>query len=190
MGGIDKALMDLGGKPVLAHVIERMRPQVGSLIINANGDPERFTAFGLPVVTDTVAGFAGPLAGLLAGLRWTAANRPEARYVASVPNDTPFLSPDLVGRLLEAVAGNPQLPAVASSNGKIHPVIGLWPVSLVENLAAELAADQRKAHDFAERHGAVPVSFSLVETRGRAIDPFFNANTPEDLDAARMLLGT
>jgi molybdopterin-guanine dinucleotide biosynthesis protein A len=190
MGGIDKGFMDLGGKPVLAHVIERMRPQVENLIINANGDPERFAGFDLPVVADTTADFLGPLAGLLAGLHWTAANRPDARYVASVPNDTPFLPSDLVERLLEAFAGNPQLPAVASSNGKIHPVIGLWPVSLVEDLAAELAADQRKAHDFAERHGAVPVSFPLVETRGGTIDPFFNANTPEDLDAARALLGT
>jgi molybdopterin-guanine dinucleotide biosynthesis protein A len=188
MGGIDKAFMDLGGKPVLAHVIERMHPQAGNLIINANGDPERFAGFGLPVVADTTANFPGPLAGLLAGLRWTAANRPEARYVASVPNDTPFLPSDLVERLFEAVSGKPQLPAVASSNGRLHPVIGLWPLSLAGDLDAALAADQRKAHAFAERHGAVPVTFPLIETRGGTIDPFFNANTPEDLEAARALL--
>ncbi len=106
-----------------------------------------------------------------------------------MPNDTPFLPSDLVERLFEAVSGKPRLPAVASSNGRLHPVIGLWPVSLAGDLDAALAADQRKAHAFAESHGAVPVSFPLVEMRGGTIDPFFNANTPEDLDTARALLG-
>jgi molybdopterin-guanine dinucleotide biosynthesis protein A len=189
MGGTDKGFMVLGGKPVLAHVIERMRPQVGSLIINAGGDPGRFDTFGLPVVPDTIAGFAGPLAGLLAGLRWTVENRPDARYVASVPNDTPFLPSDLVARLFDAISGEPRLPAVASSGGRLHPVIGLWPVSLAADLDAALAADERRAHAFAESHGAVPVPFPLIERRGGSVDPFFNANTPEDLAAARALLG-
>jgi molybdopterin-guanine dinucleotide biosynthesis protein A len=190
MGGGDKALLDLGGKPVLAHVIATIRPQVGTLILNANGDPERFAGFGLPVVPDTITGFAGPLAGLLAGLRRTAANLPGTPYVASVSSDAPFLPSDLVARLLDAVSGRPRAVAVAASDGKMHPVIGLWPVALADDLAAALAAGLRKAHTFAEQHGAIPVSFPFAEMHGRKIDPFFNANTPEDLDTARALLGT
>jgi molybdopterin-guanine dinucleotide biosynthesis protein A len=188
MGGADKGLMDLGGKPVLAHVIERLHPQVGSLIINANGDPERYAGFGLPVIPDTIEGFAGPLAGLLAGLRWTASNLPDARYVATVSNDAPFLPTDLVARLLDAVTGRPLSAAVASSGGRMHPVIGLWPLALADDLAAAMDAGLRKAHAFAERCGAIPVSFPVVEARRGTIDPFFNANTREELDAARAML--
>ncbi len=101
-----------------------------------------------------------------------------------------FCRPTSSSGYFEAVSGKPRLPAVASSDGRLHPVIGLWPLSLAADLDAALAADQRKAHTFAESHGAVPVSFPLIEGRGGTVDPFFNANTPEDLDAARAVLGS
>jgi molybdopterin-guanine dinucleotide biosynthesis protein A len=188
MGGGDKGLKDLGGKPMLAHVIERMRPQVASLVINANGDPGRFAKFGLPVIPDTVEGYAGPLAGMLAGLKWSAANAPESRYVASVSTDAPFLPTDLVERLLEALADRPNSVAVASSDGGLHPVIGLWPVALAGPLETAIAIGVRKVLAFTDLYGTVSVPFPPLEIHGRRIDPFFNANTPEELDEARALL--
>ena len=113
MGGGDKCLRPLGGRPILARVIERARPQVEALVLNANGDPARFAGFGLPVVADVGAGFAGPLAGVLTGLEWAAAHRPGCAWVVSIATDTPFFPPDLVARLLAAVAaeGAPSSPA-------------------------------------------------------------------------------
>ena len=186
--GGDKGLLDLAGKPMLAHVIERLKPQVGRMVINANGDPERFAAFGLPVVADTVQGFVGPLAGVLSGMRWSAANAPEATHVASVSADAPFVPADLVERLSRASMQQPGAIALAASGGEMHPVIGLWPIGLADDLEAALRAGARKVLAWTDRHGTLPVEFPFVEIKGRQVDPFFNANTPEELDEARRLL--
>lgn len=188
MGGGDKCLRDLAGKPMLCHVIERMTPQVGTMVINANGDPERFAQFGLAVVPDTVGGFAGPLAGVLAGMRWSAAAAPDARWIVTVSTDAPFLPLDLTHRLLEAVAGDSKTIALASSDGEVHPVIGLWPVALADDLEEQLEAGVRKVLHWTGRHRSVVVDFSFLSFHDRLVDPFFNANTPEELEQARVLI--
>jgi molybdopterin-guanine dinucleotide biosynthesis protein A len=184
MGGGDKGLRLLGGKPLLAHVIERLRPQVAALVLNANGDPARLAQFGLPVVADSVPDFAGPLAGILAGLDWAAANHPECAYVVSAATDAPFLPHDLVQRLAAARDTAGADLACAASGGQAHPVIGLWPVALREDLRRALVVeDLRKVDVWTARHRLVTVSFP-----DRPVDPFFNANRPEDLDTAARLL--
>lgn len=188
MGGGDKGLSDLAGRPMLAHVIERLRPQVGTLIINANGDPARFAAFGLPVVPDTVTGHIGPLAGILAGMRWASANTPAARWVATVSGDAPVLPTDLVNRFVAAVADRPGAIALAQSCGELHPVIGLWPVALAQDLEEEIARGTRKVLRWTDRHGTVPVPFAATRVGGVDIDPFFNANTPLELEQLRAML--
>lgn len=190
MGGGDKCLRDLAGKPMLSHVIERLEPQVDALVINANGDPDRFAPFGLPVVSDTLVGFAGPLAGVLAGMRWSARSAPEARWVVTASADAPFLPLDLVQRLLAAADAGPETIALARSSGEMHPVIGLWPVALADDLEAQLDAGTRKVLDWTARHRVVAVEFPLLRFHGRLIDPFFNANTPEELDEARALIAS
>jgi molybdopterin-guanine dinucleotide biosynthesis protein A len=190
MGGGDKGLLEIAGKPMLEHVIDRLRPQVGRMLINANGDPGRFARFGLPVAADTVAGFAGPLAGVLAGLRWAAAHAPGTRAIATVSSDAPLLPLDLVARLAAAVEGRGNAIALAASGGELHPVIGLWPVALADDLEAQLAAGLRKVLHWTDRHGTVAVEFAFVDIGGRKVDPFFNANTPEELDEIRGLLGS
>lgn len=188
MGGGDKGLLDLAGKPMLAHVIERLAPQADRVVINANGDPARFAAFGLPVVADTVPDFAGPLAGVLAGMRWSRANAPAARWIATAAGDAPLLPRDLVGRCIRALEGRPGAVALAQSAGELHPVIGLWPVALADELEAQLAAGVRKVLAWTDRHGTVPVSFPFVQVGGTELDPFFNANTPQELAELRALL--
>jgi molybdenum cofactor guanylyltransferase/molybdopterin-guanine dinucleotide biosynthesis protein MobB len=189
MGGGDKGLLDLGGKPMLAHVIERLQPQVGRMVINANGDPARFAAFGLPVVADTVPDFAGPLAGVLAGMRWSLANAPAARWIATAAGDAPLIPRDLVVRCAEAVQDRAGAIALARSGGELHPVIGLWPVALADDLEAQLNTGVRKVLAWTDRHGTVPVPFPMLQTSGGAeLDPFFNANTPQELDALRAAL--
>jgi molybdopterin-guanine dinucleotide biosynthesis protein A len=186
MGGGDKSLRPLGGRPLLAHVIERMRPQTAALVLNANGDPARFAEFGLPVVADSVPDFAGPLAGVLAGLDWAAANRPDCPVVASVPTDAPFLPRDLVARLAEGVEAAGANLACAASGGQPHPVIGLWPVALREDLRrAVLEEGMRKVDLWTARHRLVTVPFPDAID---GVDPFFNANRPEDLDRAAALM--
>jgi molybdopterin-guanine dinucleotide biosynthesis protein A len=182
MGGGDK------GRPMLAHVIERLGPQVGRVAINANGDPARFAAFGLPVVADTIADFPGPLAGVLAGMRWSRANAPGARWIATAAGDAPLLPADLVARCLEALAGRAEAIALAQSAGELHPVIGLWPVALADDLETQLAAGVRKVLDWTGRHGTVAVPFAMLGLGGSEIDPFFNANTPQDLERLRAIL--
>src|SRR6185436_2052358 len=130
MGGGDKGLLELAGRPMLAHVVCRLRPQVGAILVNANGDPARFAPLGLPVVPDTVGGFVGPLAGVLAGMRWSAVNAPDARWIVTAAGDAPLLPGDLVAQLAAAVASRPGAIALAQSHGELHPVIGLWPVAL------------------------------------------------------------
>ena len=188
MGGGDKGLRELGGKPMLAHVIERLAPQVGRLVINANGDPQRFAAFGLPVVADTVEGFAGPLAGILAGMRWSASHASEARWIVTAPGDSPLLPLDLVQRLTAALEGNTNRIALVQTGGVLHPVVGLWPVSLAGDLERELAQGVRKVLHWTDRHGTVPVAFPMSRIDGAEVDPFFNANTPEELETLQGLL--
>jgi molybdopterin-guanine dinucleotide biosynthesis protein A len=184
----DKGLLDLSGKPMLGHVIERLAPQAGRLVINANGDPARFASFDLPVVPDTIEGFAGPLAGILAGLRWSLANAPEATHVVSVSTDAPFLPADLVTRLQQGLATASGSIALAQSGGELHPVIGLWPVALADDLEQALHSGTRKVLAWTDRHGTVPVEFPFTQLKGRSVDPFFNANTPDELAEARHLL--
>ena len=183
MGGGDKCLRDLGGRPILAHILARATPQVFRLVLNANGDPARFSAFGLPVVSDSVEGFAGPLAGVLAGLDWAAANVPDATHVASFAADAPFLPRDLVARFVAAVAKDFDL-ACAVSNGQAHPVFGLWRVDLREAMRHALAVEKIfKVDRWTARYKVAMVSFAADP-----IDPFFNANRPDDLAAAETLL--
>lgn len=179
MGGGDKCLLPLGGKPVLGHVIDRLRPQVAALALNANGDAARFARFKLPVVADDAADFAGPLAGILAALDWARRTYPSALAVLTVPADTPFLPPDLAAQLTAAGA-----PAVARSAGRIHPVVGLWPLDLEPGLRMALRKEGlRKVEEWTVRLGPAVVDFATAP-----IDPFFNINTPEDLGRAEALV--
>ena len=190
MGGGDKSLRLLGGRPLLQHVIERMRPQAAALVLNANGDPQRFVGFGLPVVADSVPDFAGPLAGIMAGLDWAAEHRPDCPLIASVATDAPFLPRDLVSRLLAGMDAEGADLACAASGGQAHPVIGLWPVRLRGDLRRVLVEEGvRKVDLWTTRHRLATVPFpNLRQEDGTEIDPFFNANRPEDLDRAAALL--
>lgn len=184
MGGGDKPLRTIGGRTILEHVVARLEPQCAGLIVNANGDPARFAQTGLPVVADDVPGFAGPLAGILAALDWAAANRPELEWVASVAADTPFIPRDFVSRLHAArmAAGVPL--ACAESGGRTHPVNGLWRVDLREDLRHALVIeDMRKIDRWTARHGVAHAGWPT-----EPIDPFFNANTPEDIVRAEAIL--
>jgi molybdopterin-guanine dinucleotide biosynthesis protein A len=185
LGGGDKPLRDIGGRPLLAHVIDRLARQCGALVLNANGDPARFAGFDLPVVADSIEDFAGPLAGVLAGLDWMAAHRPDATLMVSAPGDCPFLPRDLVARLSAAVhAGHAEI-AVAASGGRTHPVVALWQVTLREPLREALTREAlRKVDLFLARY-----SVAVVEWPTTPLDPFFNANTPEDFAAAEALTG-
>jgi molybdopterin-guanine dinucleotide biosynthesis protein A len=184
MGGGDKCLRPLGGRPILARVIERAAPQVDALVLNANGDPARFAAFGLPVAADLVEGFAGPLAGVLTGLEWAKAHRPDAGWVASIATDTPFLPRDLVSCLLDAVAAEGAQLACAASGGRNHPVFGLWPVALAGELRQALVEEgMRKIDAWTARYRLAVVEFPIAR-----LDPFFNTNRPEDLAEAELLL--
>lgn len=183
MGGGDKGLRKLGGRRVIDRVIDIAGPQVSGMVLNANGDPERFASFGFPVVADALPDFAGPLAGILAGLDWVAAHRPDAPWVASLPTDTPFLPGDLVARLRQAVADGHDI-ATVESGGQVHPVIALWPVRLRDDLRrAMIEEDMRKIDRWTARYKIATVAWPVEPA-----DPFFNANTPEDLDEAERLL--
>jgi molybdenum cofactor guanylyltransferase len=186
MGGGDKALRLLGGRPLLERVIERLRPQTAALVLNANGDPMRFACYGLPVVADSIPDFAGPLAGILAGLDWTAAHRSDCPVVASVATDAPFLPKDLVGRLAQGMGAAGAELACAASGGQSHPVIGLWPVRLRDELRRALLEEGiRKVDVWTARYRLAIVPFPEPVP---GLDPFFNANRPEDLDRAAALL--
>ncbi|MBA4270472.1 MAG: molybdenum cofactor guanylyltransferase MobA [Methylobacterium sp.] len=186
MGGGDKPLRTIAGRSILAHVIERLAPQCDGLVVNANGDPARFAGYGLPVVADSVPDFAGPLAGILAGLDWMAVHRPETEWLVSVAADTPFIPDDLVARLHVAREAQNVPLACAASGGWTHPVIGLWPVRLRADLRHALTVeDQRKIDRWTARHGCASAEWPVTP-----VDPFFNANKPEDLDEAERLFAT
>lgn len=184
MGGGDKALMSVGGRSILARVIERVRPQVAALVLNANGDPARFAEHALPVAADVVPGFAGPLAGVLTGLDWAAANAPRCPWVASFACDAPFLPGDLVSRLRAAVAAEGADMACAESDGRHHPVFGLWPVRLRQALRRAMTKDGvRKVDAWTANYRLATAAFAADP-----VDPFFNANRPRDLVEAERLL--
>jgi molybdopterin-guanine dinucleotide biosynthesis protein A len=183
MGGGDKPMRTIAGKTILERVIARLAPQCDGLILNANGDPSRFAAFGLPVIADTVADFPGPLAGILAALDWMAAHRPDVKWVLSAAADCPFLPRDLVARLEAArEAQNAEL-AVAASDGQTHPVIGLWSVRLRDELRHALVKeDIRKIDRWTARYRLATVTWPTTP-----VDPFFNANTIDDIAEADRL---
>ncbi len=183
MGGGDKPMRIIAGKTILDRVIARLRPQCDGLILNANGDPARFAGFNLPVVADSVADFPGPLAGILAGLDWMAANRPETKWMLSAAGDCPFLPRDLVAQLDQARAAKSAELAVASSGEQTHPVIGLWSVRLRDELRQALVVEGvRKIDRWTARYPLATVSWPTTP-----LDPFFNANTVADIAEADRL---
>lgn len=186
MGGGDKGLLDLNGKPILNHVIDRLAPQVAGLALNANGDGERFAETDLPVLADSIAEFPGPLAGVLAGLDWAAEQGAEAIVTAAA--DTPFFPDDLVAQLMQEAGGMAHPLVLAASrnpeSGKLwrQPTFGLWPVSLRDDLRAALQGGLRKVVMWTDQHDGRLAEFPVTK-----IDPFFNVNTPEDLAQARAM---
>src|SRR5580698_8490969 len=183
MGGGDKPMRSIAGRTILDRLIARLGPQCDGLILNANGDPARFAAFGLPVIADGVADFPGPLAGILAALDWAAANRPDVELILSAAADCPFLPRDLVSRLHRARREENAELAVAASDGQSHPVIGLWSVGLREELRHALVVeDIRKIDRWTARY-----RLATVEWPAEPLDPFFNANTMDDIAAAERL---
>jgi molybdopterin-guanine dinucleotide biosynthesis protein A len=184
MAGTDKALLPLAGRPLIAHVVARLAPQVEHLIVNANGDPARFAEFGLPVVPDATDDFAGPLAGILAGMTYAARTWPRARWVATMPADTPFFPPDLVARLRAAT--DSRTVAVATSADTQHHVVALLPLVLRVELAARLArSEDRSVGRWLATQSTAAVDFPEAAP---GVDPFFNVNTPDDLARAEALV--
>lgn len=184
MGGGNKALRMLGADTLLTHVVRRLRPQCDRLAINANGDPEQFQDYALPVVPDSFAGFAGPLAGVLAGMEWAASGGGES--VVSVSVDTPFVPQDLMHRLREArgrsgvaVAASPD----ASGQLRDHPTCALWPVALAPEVRAALESGLHRIGQFAAAYDPGRAVFD-----SQPLDPFLNVNTPEDLRRAARLV--
>jgi molybdopterin-guanine dinucleotide biosynthesis protein A len=165
-------------------VIERVGPQLRSLILNANGDPARFASFGLPVVPDPIADFAGPLAGVLAGMDWAAAHAPDCPWIITVPTDSPFLPRDLAPRLVAERDIEQADMACAMSAGQRYPVVGLWPVRLRDELRRAITQeDLHKVDAWSARYRLAVAEFAVDK-----VDPFFNANSPEDLAKAEQLL--
>jgi molybdopterin-guanine dinucleotide biosynthesis protein A len=184
LGGGDKPLRILGGKPMLAHILDRLEPQVEAIAISANGDPARFAEYGLPVLADERHwAQAGPLAGVLSGMTWAKAEG--LSRVLTVAGDTPFFPLDLTARLSKAVAGHADRVAVAASGGRRHPVFAMWPISLEADLREFLAESATySVAAFLERHETIGVDFPMSSVAGKKLDPFLNVNTPEDLAEA------
>ncbi len=184
MGGGDKCLRRLGGETILARIIARVRPQVDQLVLNAAGDGARFAAYGLEVIPDVIAGFGGPLVGVLSGMEWALARAPRWRWIVTVPTDAPFVPKDLVARLRQGLNRDGAELACAASGGRAHPVVGLWPVALAGALRAAIVDEEmRKIDLWTARFALAQVAFEDSPT-----DPFFNVNTPADLAAAERLL--
>jgi molybdopterin-guanine dinucleotide biosynthesis protein A len=180
MGGGDKASLNVGGQTILARVLARLKPFCDPIILNANGDPARFARYRLAVVADGIPDFAGPLAGILAGLDWAAQNAPKIEWLASAPGDCPFLPRDLVPRLHAARIAEKKTLACARSGEWRHPVVGLWPLALRDDLRRALTVDGlHKIEAWTGRHGV-----AIAAWPNRPVDPFFNVNTPEDLAKA------
>ncbi|MEP3265513.1 MAG: molybdenum cofactor guanylyltransferase MobA [Hyphomicrobiales bacterium] len=188
MGGGDKGLIPLGGKPVMAHAFDRLKAQTGNVIINANGDPNRFAGFAAPIVPDTIDGFAGPLAGVLAGLRYAQKLEQVPSFIVTAAADTPFFPDNLVAAL-KSKADDEQTVVLATSNDRRHPTFGLWPVMLADDLDTWLQDEKnRKVLLWVERHNWATADFKSIHLDDLTIDPFFNINTPEDFETAQELL--
>jgi molybdenum cofactor guanylyltransferase len=184
MGGGDKPLRMVGARTVLARIVDRLGSQVSRLILNANDDPHRFAEFGLPVVADSLPGHPGPLAGVLAALDWTAAADPEIGWMLTAPGDAPFIPQNLVARLHAERRAQDAVFACAASQGRTHPVIALWPVSIRDELRRAVAEQGiRKIDLFTERGGC-----AIAEWPATPVDPFYNVNTPDDLAEADRLV--
>jgi molybdenum cofactor guanylyltransferase len=183
MGGGDKCLRLLGGETMLARVIRVMRPQASRLVLNANGDPARFAAFGLPVIGDVIAGHPGPLAGVLSGMAWARQNAPDIAWLVTAPTDSPFLPADLVGRLLDAAVEQGAELACAASGGRTHPVIGAWRIDLADALRAAVVENNVRKIDA----WTAGYKLAVVEWPCRPVDPFFNANDPAEMAEAEQL---
>ena len=184
MGGADKGLTPLAGRPMIAYAIERLEPQVAALVLSANGDPSRFDVFGLPVVADDPPDFSGPLAGVLAGIERCARSEPRLTHVATLPGDTPFAPPDFVARLHTARRASHADIAVAASGGRTHHVAALWPAAIAEDLRRALMQEGlRRVGSFASRY-----ALATVEWPAEPFDPFANVNTPDELTRAEAWL--
>lgn len=182
MGGGDKSLLTLGGVSLLGRVKVRLSKQIDTVILNANGDPARFDGLGIPVVNDTIAGYAGPLAGVLAGLDYAASNG--ASHIVTVAADTPFYPIDFVDRMNASGAELAMAITPDPERGQArHPTFGKWPVSLRDDLRKALNDGVRKVVQWSKPHGCVNVEFSAMP-----FDPFFNVNTPDDLDRAEAMI--
>ncbi len=183
-GGGDKFVRELNGEALVDRVIERVRPQTGQMIISSNTETPYLTKFELPIVADTIQGYAGPLAGILSGMEWTRENAPECEWIVSFPSDAPFVPLDCVAQMLEqAVADNAEI-VCASSGGRTHPVCALWWVDLADNLRqAMMEEEMRKIDLWTARH-----QLSVREFSDQPFDPFFNINHPEDLEQAEKIL--
>ena len=183
LGHADKAFVTINGRPVLDMVIERLGPQVSQIVVNANGDAARFSAYGLPVAPDTIDGFAGPLAGVLSGMEWTAENAPENGWIATIAVDTPFFPGDMVASMARKAQETGADLVCAASGGRHHPVAGLWPVALAADLRrAMLEEDMRKVDLWTARHKLAVCEFPVT-----GFDPFFNINRPEDIARAESI---
>lgn len=184
MGGGDKSMLQLGGKPILSYVVELAQHQLGSVLLNANGDPGRFAEFGLPIQADIVPDFAGPLAGVVSAMAWAKQNQPTATHIITMAADTPFFPVDYVARMLQQMQTQDQRLACASYQGRSQPVFGLWPVALFDDLYKALVEDEmRKVDRFTAPYGVADVAFDEL-----ANNPFFNVNKPEDLLVGEALL--
>lgn len=184
MGGGDKCLLPLAGKTLLQRAIDRAKPQVSSLLLNANGSSLRFARSRLPVVPDIYPNNLGPLAGIHAGLGRMQADNPDAEWLASFASDSPFFPSDLVARLFDAVTRQRALLAIATSNKRAHPIFGIWHASLIGKIEEQLQAGAiPRLQDWVKQQRAVEVDFSAD-----GYDPFFNINIPQDLYAAEPLV--
>lgn len=188
MGGGDKGLMPLGGRPVMARAFDRLKAQTGDVIINANGDPNRFAGFSAPIVPDTINGFAGPLAGVLAGLRYAQKLDQAPSFIVTAAADTPFFPDNLVSAL-QSKAQDEATIVLATSNERRHPTFGLWPVNLANDLETWLENEKnRKVLLWVDRHNWETADFKSSTVSDLIIDPFFNINTPEDFATAQSIL--
>jgi molybdopterin-guanine dinucleotide biosynthesis protein A len=186
----DKPFIELSGQTLLARAIERLRPQVDRLIINSNVEAGRLEAYGLPVIADRIAGFRGPLAGIHAAMQYAQTEQQPVTHIVSAAVDTPFFPIDLVERLLQAVQDSqePSLAiAVPVSHEWLHPAFGLFPVALADDLERFLGAGQSRVRDWLRCHDLRRVTFDTPQGDSRP-EPFFNINTPEDLETAKLWL--
>lgn len=174
MGGGDKNQLELGGKSLMQHVLDRVERAGGPTVINANGDPRRYASYDLPVIADVIDGYAGPLAGILTGLEWMARHYPHCTHMVSLATDAPFLPTDMARRLYTGVGPDASI-VQAQSNGQRHPVFAIWPVALAADLRRAVCDEGvRKIDNYTDCHSCNVVSFSGTP------DPFLNLNRPED----------